>query len=175
MKAIQLNCTDAYGAMLWDLSSDHTESFCKAWNIQARHCWNVDRATHVYLVENYFCSDLVSLRNQIYSRYCNFVKKLKESPSREVKLLFTVLSKDARSPTNRNIHFLNQIVKVDVVETPKIELKPLFPKALGQQNDSWRLRLLDLFLEARKNVEYRSSLNLSATYVKAMIDSLCIS
>ena len=92
-----------------------------------------------------------------------------------MKLLFTVLSKDARSPTNRNIHFLNQIVKVDVVETPKIELKALFPKASGPQNDSWRLRLLDLFLEARKNVEYRSSLNLSATYVKAMIDSLCIS
>ena len=110
MKAIQLNCTDAYGAMLWDLSSDHTESFCKAWNIQARHCWNIDRKTHVYLVENYFCSNLVSLRNQIYSRYSNFAKTLNDSPSREVKLLFKVLSKDARSLT-RIFSFLTILSK----------------------------------------------------------------
>ena len=33
MQAIQLYCSDAYGSMLWQLSSKYAESFFKAWNI----------------------------------------------------------------------------------------------------------------------------------------------
>ena len=38
MNAINLYCCDDYGSMLWDLSSDTTNSFFKSWSKQARGC-----------------------------------------------------------------------------------------------------------------------------------------
>ena len=68
VKAIQLYCCDGYGTMLWNFRSDYAESFFKAWNIQIRNSWKVSYMTHTYLVEDYFASGYLSLRNQIYSR-----------------------------------------------------------------------------------------------------------
>ena len=72
MKAIQLLCTDAYGSMLWNLSSTGAESFFKAWNTCVKLVHGVPRSTFTYLVEGYFASGLTSLRNQILSRYSGF-------------------------------------------------------------------------------------------------------
>ena len=175
MNAINLNCCDAYGSMLWDLSEDYTESFLRSWNVQARHCWNIPRTTHVYLVENFFCSDIRSLRNQVYCRYANFVKKLKLSSSYEVKVLSEAFKSDASSTTYKNLQYLNERSNVNVLETEQVELRQLFPKESGPRNDSWRISLLKLFLNARSNFTYRTELNISEQYVKEMIDSLCSS
>ena len=62
MRAINLNCTDAYGAMLWQLGSSYSESFYKAWNIQARLAFKVHRETHTYLVTDFFCQSIPSMK-----------------------------------------------------------------------------------------------------------------
>ena len=131
--------------------------------------------THVYLVENYFCSDLRSLRNQVYCRYANFVKKLKTSSSYEVKVLSEVFKRDPRSTTCKNLDFLNEKSNVDVLKTEQVELRTLFPRESAPRFDNWRISLLELFLNARSNYLYRTELNLSEHYVKSMIDSLCAS
>ena len=86
VQAIQLYCSDAYGALLYDFRSDYADSLFKAWNIQVRLAWNVPLTTHTWLVEveGYFCDKMQSLKNQILSRYPKFVKKLLESPSKEI-------------------------------------------------------------------------------------------
>ena len=129
----------------------------------------------MYLVENHFCSDIRSLRNQVYCRYANFVNKLKTSSSYEVQVLSEVFRRDARSKTCQNLKFLNEKAGVDVMLKGKAELRKLFPKAEVPRFDQWRISLLNVFLEAKNNVTYRTELNLSETYVKDMIDSLCSS
>ena len=84
MTAINLYVCDGYGSMLWDLKSDACSSFFKAWNIQCRLAWNVSNMTHTYLVEDYFCPNLVSLRNQILGRYASFAQKLKVLQARKL-------------------------------------------------------------------------------------------
>ena len=77
IQAIQLYCCDAYGSMLWPLSSKYTESYFKAWNVQARLAWNIPRETHTNLVENFFCNGYASLQNQVLVRYHKFIGKSK--------------------------------------------------------------------------------------------------
>ena len=74
IQSIQLFCCDAYGSMLWELSSRYADSFFKAWNVQARLAWNVPRETHTNLIDDFFCKGFHSLRNQVLARYHNFMK-----------------------------------------------------------------------------------------------------
>ena len=90
-------------------------------------------------------------------------------------MLSSVFCQDARSNTCRNLKFLNGLTNVDVVKTTYSEVKQLLPKSDIPPHDGWRKRLLDLFMTAQKNVEYRRNMNLSEHYVIAMIESLCSS
>ena len=173
MTAINLYCCDAYGAMLWDLDSDSANSFFKAWNIQACYSWNVSYMTHTYLVENYFCDNLKSLRNQVLGRYANFATKLKCSPSKEIRFLYDILVNDARSQLHCNLRYLRQVTNVNPVTTAIWKLKSLLPKELIPQSDKWRIRWLDVLLEARKTRNF-SNLNITMERCKSMLDSLCI-
>ena len=50
-------------------------------------------------MEDYFAKDFSSLRNQVISRYPSFFQKLLLSPSREVRLLAHIVSRDPESVT----------------------------------------------------------------------------
>ena len=52
MQAIQLLCTDAYGSMLWDLSSDEAEKYFKCWNTCVKLTYDFPRTTFIYLVRD---------------------------------------------------------------------------------------------------------------------------
>ena len=54
VEAIQLYCSDAYGALLYDFASDYADSLFKAWNIQVRLALYIPPTTHTWLVEGYF-------------------------------------------------------------------------------------------------------------------------
>ena len=69
LKAVQILCSDAYVSMLWNLSSDVSEQFFKAWNTTAKLVYGVPRSTFTYLVEGHFAAGHTSLRNQMLSRY----------------------------------------------------------------------------------------------------------
>ena len=43
--ALQTFCSDAYGSMLWDLSSDSAESFFKCWNTNVKLVYGLPRNT----------------------------------------------------------------------------------------------------------------------------------
>ena len=176
VQAIQLYCSDAYGALLYDFRSDYADSLFKAWNIQVRLAWNVPLTTHTWLVEveGYFCYKMQSLKNQILSRYPKFVKKLLESPSKEIWLLSRVLLSDRRSQLNKNVHYLSSITNVNILEYPIYKYKQLLPRKLVLVSDKWRVGLLTSLLHARKTKEF-SFLNLNQTQCQDMINSLCSS
>ena len=106
-------------------------------------------------------------------KYANFARKLKCSPSREVRFLYDILVNDARSQLYYNLSYLRQLTNVNPVTTPICEFKSLLPKELLPQMEHWRVRWLNVLLEARKHRNF-SALNIDMDRCNSMIDSLCI-
>ena len=173
MQAINLNCCDAYGSMLWDLQSDYCQRFFKAWNIQARLSFDVPRATHTYLVEGALCEGLASLRRQILSRYPNFTRNLRNSPSFEIRFLFRILENDPASTTYKNMLHLKTVCGEDVFALSTCRVLELVPETPVPANEEWRRRLLAKFLQIKATRSY-NDFNLSYSHLCEMIDSLCI-
>ena len=109
MSMIELLCSDAYGSMLWKLSSDSSEQFFKCWNIMVKLVHGAPRSTFTYLVEGHLAAGYVSLRNQILSRYSGFFRKLLNSPSKEVRIISRIVSKESRSNTCSNLIYLQKL------------------------------------------------------------------
>ena len=173
MQAINLYCCDGYGAMIWDLTSRMTEQFFNSWNKQARLSWNLDRKTHTYLIEDYLCEDLWSLRTQILSRYPNFIHKLENSPSFEVRFMLNMVRHDQRSTTCQNIKHISGLINDNCMSLAPWKLKQMIPKRTIPTNDYYRRSLLSVLLEAR----FRRTipdLGLSKEHAQEMIISLCV-
>ena len=61
------------------------------------------RSTFTDLVEDYLAIDFMSLWKQVLGRYPAFFQKLLSSPSKEVRLLANIVSRDPRSTTSKNL------------------------------------------------------------------------
>ena len=129
--------------------------------------------THTFLVEDYFASGHVSLRNQIYSRYVKFIQKLSLSPSKEIRFLHRILVSDPRSNIKKNVWFLNNLTSVDICRASTFEVKQLLPVCVTPDDEKWRLGLMKVFLEARKYHDYQ--LPMFNSQLKELINSLCSS
>ena len=160
--------------MLWDLASDAAEQFFTAWNIQSRLAFDIPRETHCYLVHDYFCKDLISLKRNILGRYPKFLFKLQMSPSIEIRLMYKLVISDPRSTTCKNKKYLNQITNSNILKNSFWKTKSLLPKLVIPNSESWRIGLLTTLLASRieKNP---NKLNLSAQHLDQMLHSLCIS
>ena len=172
VQAIQLYCCDGYGSMLWNLRSEYAESYFKAWNIQVRLAWRVPPETHTYLVESYLADGKVSLRSQIFGRYQKFLKKLLNSPSKEIRFLSKVLINDPRSTIGKNIWYLNNVTSSDILKANTIEFKRQLPVKTIPDNEKYRLGLLTTLLQVRETKQYQE-LNLTKKMTQGLIDSLC--
>ena len=174
VQAIQLYCSDAYGALLYDFGSDYADSLFKAWNIQVRLDWDTPPTT--WLVEGYFCDKMQGLKTQIMTRYPKFVKKLLDSPSKEVRFLSQELLSDRirRSQLNKNVYYLSSVTSVNILDYPLYKYKQLQPRKSVPVSDQWRLGLLSALLNARKSKNF-FSLNLNKSQCQDMINSLCSS
>ena len=171
-QAIQVFASSNYGAMLWDLQSEATLSYFRCWNIQMRLAFNLSFATHCNIIENVLCKDQPSLRKQVYSQYPKFVRKLMESPSKEVKYLAAIVINDQRSTTCRNISFLNDICKNNVMVMDKWSLRKSIPRLPAVE--PWRESLLRTCLQIRYSGEY-CQYNVSKQQNDQFLESLCIS
>ena len=171
LRAIQFLCSDAYGSMLWNLGSNSSEQFFKAWNTAVKLIYGVPRGTYTYLVEGHLAAEHPSLRNQILSRYPAFYRKLLQSPSKEVRVLASIVSHDPRSPTCSNLRYLQ---KMTGLATPQYfssaRIKVALPVKEVPEPEKWRLGLLDNLLKLKKERFMKVE---DSKAICAMIDSLC--
>ena len=171
LRALQIFCEDSYGAMLWDLSSDATESFFKCWNTNVKLVFGIPRSSFTYLVEGFFAEMLTSLRNQIYSRYAAFYRKLLVSASREVQFLAHLVRNDPRSTSCRNLRLLEKKTSLLNPYTFSLEkIKGSLPIKKVPDNEKWRLGLLKTLFKIKDEKMARME---STQDICAMIDSLC--
>ena len=117
---------------------------------------------------------MASLRSQTYVKYTKFVQKLLQSPSKEIWFLSKILINDPRSTIGKNVLFLDNLTNVSIVVTSKYKVKQLIPINPIPANDQWRIRLLQVLLDARKE-KNSAKLNLTKDQLNDMLQSLCIS
>ena len=116
MQAVQILSTDAYGSMLWSLSSAEAESYFKCWNTCVKLVHGIPRSSYTYLVEGHFAAGQASLRSQVISRYPGFFRGLFQSPSKEVRVLARIVETDPRSTTCLNLRYMSQITGLNKPE-----------------------------------------------------------
>ena len=78
-------------------------------NTAVRLVHHIPRNTYTYLVEGFFASNHMSLRNQVLSRYPGFLQNLFRSPSKEIRLLANIVSREPQSNTMKNIRYIEQL------------------------------------------------------------------
>ena len=170
LKAGQVYCSDAYGFMLYDLSSQGSQSYLKSWNTFVKLAWDVPRNTFTYLVENCLAQHYVPLRKQICTRYTNFFQKLFSSTSKEIRHLANIVSRDAKSSVFRNIQFVKEAAGISPWDFSRREIAQKIENAPIPPNNEWRMTLLMKMLNTRRQM---SAALEDTTHISLMIDSLC--
>ena len=173
MTAINLYCTDAYGVLLYDFQSEYASSLFKQWSVQARLAHGVRMETHTNVVEGFLCSDIVSLKTQVLSRYPKFVRKLLGSSSKEIRFLSRILVTDQRSNLCRNISYLSDLTGLEnVVMVASWRVKQAL--RVKCTLEPWRKALLTSYMQIRYDKSY-AEFNMSKDQCDKFIDSLCTS
>ena len=90
------------------------------------------------------------------------------------KMDFNVKLQPLLYTIGKNVWFLNNLTNVNIVVTSKFKVKQLIPINPIPANDQWRIRLLQVLLDARKE-KNSAKLNLTKDQLNDMLQSLCIS
>ena len=171
LQAVQVLSTDAYGSMLWELSSNPAEQYFKCWNTCIKLVYGVPRSTFTYLVEGYFAADQTSLRNQVLSRYPGFYRNLLNSPSREVRLLARIVADDPRSTTCANLKYIERLAGLCQPELySSHRVRAALPVREVPEQEKWRLGLLSKLFMLKSERYLRVE---DTKTICAMLDSLC--
>ena len=172
LKAHNIYCSDAYGAMLWRLRGNGAESFFKAWNTAVKLTHRVPRSTYTYIVEGFLATEHVTLRNQVLGRYSGFLMGLLKSPSPEVQLLSRVMKKTPGSVTRDNVKYIEELTGLSLQYHTGAQIKAALPVREVPEGDKWRLGLLSVLFDQRK-LQYESQESLE--FANGLITSLCSS
>ena len=139
--------------------------------------WEVPRATRRYLAQQVLSCGLSSVRVDILSKFVGFFQSLRGSPCPEVSFLASLVGRDIRSITGKNLRLVARESSLNPwVVTPgtiKKVLKEKEENILVPPDDHWRLAYLDLLLEQRQNTHYLAMEN-EEKRLSELIDSLCI-
>ena len=84
------------------------------------------RQTHTYLVDHLLCSDITSVRSDIFARYIKFVRGLKASPSMEVSVVYGVVAGDVTTTTSKNLYVLRSETGLDPLATGLVKMKAVY-------------------------------------------------
>ena len=170
LKAHNIYCSDAYGAMLWRLRGKRAESFFKAWNTAVKLTHRVPRSTHTYIVEGFLATEHVTLRNQVLGRYSGFLQGLLKSPSPEVQLMSRVMIHSPGSNTRDNIRYIEELTGLKLRYHTGAQIKAALPVMEVPEKEKWRLGLLSVLFDQRKS-QYENQENLEFT--NGLLNSLC--
>ena len=170
MQAVQIFCMYAYGSKLWDLSSQVAEQYFKSWNTCVKLVHGLPRNTFTYLVEGFLSGSQVSLRNQALSRYPGFYRGLLNSPSKEVKMLARMVSRDPRSTTCRNLKYSEQKTKLKNPEfCSSWKVRDALPVQNVPEKETWRLGMLSTLMKIKREKCLEVE---NMQHICAMLDSL---
>ena len=176
LRAVNIYCCDHYSGMLWDLQGDLARQYCNVWSTCVKLTWRLPRATHSYFLE-YLSGSLISVKRDLLGRYVGFYRSLKNSPSTEVRILASIVAKDVRTTTARNLRLVEAETGLTwAAGSPCVKKKLLDNELVVPEPVRWRLSYLGKLLEERDQHVYQGLEDTEAVVLlQSLIDSLCTS
>ena len=115
LRAIKVYVGSHYGSNLWHLDNHMANQYFSAWRTCLKLAWHLPRSTHTYRVHHLLSGDLTSVRTDALARYTKFLQGLWKSPSREVAVMYGVVSGDVQSTYGLNVSLLMVETGLDLV------------------------------------------------------------
>ena len=144
-----------YGSNLWDLGGVMACQVYNSWWTSMKLAWEVPRATRRYLAQQVLSCGLSSVRVDILSKFVGFFQSLRDSPCPEVSFLASLVGRDIRSITGKNLRLVARESSLNPWVVTPSTIKKVFKEKeeniLVPPDDHWRLSYLDLLLEQRQN------------------------
>ena len=119
-----------------------------------------------------------SAKTDILVRYAKFFKSLRTSPSREVRVLANLVSRDIRTPTGSNIRMVEDASGLSVWNTCQIKLRNQIRKkelVEIENQEKWRIPYMSKLLGQRQELVYQGmdKEEEEMTRIDDLINSLC--
>ena len=178
LQAHKLYCSSFYGSMLWNLSGEAASQVFSAWSVAVRLSWSCPRDTRTYLMQQVLSCGMDSAKTDILVRYAKFFKSLRTSPSREVRVLANLVSRDIRTPTGSNIRMVEDASGLSVWNTCQLKLREEIRKkelVEIENQEKWRIPYLSKLLGQRQELVYQGmdKEEEEMTRIDDLINSLC--
>ena len=165
VKILNIYASSFYGSSLWDIFSSDCERIYASWNVAIRICFNVDRTTHRYFIEE--LSESLHPKVMLCSRYISFQKSLMVCDKFPVRFLASLHQDDQRTVFGRTLREIaNQCGAVDQLPSKsQVKMKMKYFKV--PVNEEWRPSLLKNLLDIRNGRE--TLVGFSSNEVEEMI------
>ena len=172
VKILNIYASSFYGSSLWDIFSANCQRIYKSWNVAIRICFNVDRCTHRYFIEE--LSESLHPKTMLCSRYSSFHEALLKSNKFPVKLLASLHQQDQRTVFGSTLRRIADESGTARGQFPsKAEVKKNVRYLSVPACEAWRPGLLKDLMEIRRD---RAALpGFSAAEVDDMIQFVCTS
>ena len=172
LKAVQINCCDFYGSMLWNLFDKNAVQFYNSWSTCVKLVWGIPRTTHRFFVMP-LSGSIPSIRIQILGRYMKFYQSLLTSRSKEVAVVSRLVGRDAQTVTGLNLLNIQLETKqTQYAESHRVK-KVLYEKYFENNSDEqWKIFLLLKYLRLRDEIQSSGD---EASFIDDLIYSLCSS
>ena len=108
--------------------------------------WDVPRSTHTYLVEHVLGLGLPSVRHRLICQYIGYFRKLRDSASKEVRVLCQIVARDAQAATGRNLLKIQEEYDLDPWSSSVSSFKMKDIRNPIPEADAWRTELLKKLL-----------------------------
>ena len=113
LSATKLSCSSFYDSVLRDFKGPGAMPLFSSWTTAVKLAWSVPRGIRTYLVQQVLSSGLTSAKVDIMSRFVNFFRGLRTSPSPEVQIMANLTGRDIRITTGGNLRLLEQTRGLD--------------------------------------------------------------
>ena len=172
VKILNVYASSFYGSNLWDLFSPDCNRIYTSWNVAMRICFNVDRTTHRYFIEE--LSESLHPKVMLCSRYVSFQKSLLTCSKFPVKFLASLCQLDQRTVFGRTLREIGNLCGSPPETFPcstMVKRKMMYARV--PDAESWRPGLLKELMEVRSS---KSALpGFSQEEVEEMIKFVCTS
>ena len=169
VKILNIYAASFYGSSLWDIFSPDCERLFAAWNVAIRMCFDVDRATHRYFIEE--MSDSLHPKVMLCSRFVSFHQSLLKCSKFPVRYLARLHESDQRTVFGRTLAHIAH--ECDHPLPSKTLVKKKMKYCAVPNSEVWRSSLLTDLLKAKDDISTLPGF--SSTEVEEMLKFVCTS
>ena len=100
------------------------------------------------------------------------MRKLLQSPSKEISFVAHMVVNDQRSVTCKNLTYLQELTKMNPVYEANWKVRAALPRQHVPESELWRINLLTTFMQIKISKTY-SMYNMDKVKMESFIASLC--